>query len=81
MCKTCGCHNAELSTITLRVEGMSCSHCQKAVEQAVRALPGVMSAEADLGAKTLKLVFDNTKSTLSDIKTAVEDAGYTVAGN
>ena len=27
------------------VEGMSCNHCKKAVEEEVRALPGMLSAE------------------------------------
>lgn len=78
MCKHCGCHGGKLEKVTLTVEGMSCGHCQAAVEKAVRGLPGVMAAEVDLAAKTLTVDFDVAKSGLADIKKAVEDAGYTV---
>lgn len=78
MCKTCGCHGGHIEKKTLTVEGMSCNHCKNAVEKAVRALPGVMAAEVDLAAKALKVDFDAGKSSLDDIKRAVDDAGYKV---
>lgn len=78
MCKTCGCHGGNLEKQTLTVEGMSCGHCKNAVEKAVRGLPGVMSAEVDLGAKKLVVEFDVAKSSLADIKNAIEEAGYEV---
>lgn len=78
MCKTCGCHGGSIEKINLTVEGMTCNHCKAAVEKAVRALPGVMAAEVDLAAKTLKIDFDATKSGLDDVKRTVEEAGYKV---
>lgn len=78
MCKTCGCHGSQLEKKTLTVEGMSCNHCKNAVEKAVRGLPGVMAAEVDLAAKGLKVEFDAAKSSLDDIKKAVDDAGFKV---
>lgn len=33
----------------LTIEGMSCGHCVKAVEGALRALPGVTSVEVEVG--------------------------------
>lgn len=78
MCTNCGCHGPEKEHVTLTVEGMSCGHCKNAVEKAVRGLPGVMAAEVDLSAKSLKVDFDSAKTSLQDIKTAVEDAGYTI---
>ncbi len=79
MCKSCGCHRTNLEKQILKVEGMSCGHCKMAVEKAVRSLPGVLAAEVDLAAKTLKVDFDPAKSDLAAIKAAVEDAGYTIA--
>ena len=78
MCKTCGCHGAKLEKVALTVEGMSCDHCKNAVEKAVRALPGVLAAEVDLAAKRLQVDFDPTKTSLQDIKAAVDDAGYVI---
>jgi len=78
MCKFCGCHGGKIEKLNLTVEGMTCNHCKAAVEKAVRALPGVMAAEIDLAAKTLKADYDPAKSTLDDIKRAIDDAGYKV---
>lgn len=78
MCKTCGCHGGNLEKQMLTVEGMSCGHCKNAVEKAVRGLPGVLAAEVDLGAKKLVVEFDGAKSSLADIKNAIEEAGYDV---
>lgn len=63
---------------TVTVEGMSCNHCKNAVEGAVRALPGIVSAEVNLAAKSLTVEFDAAKVALSEIKKAVEEEGYTV---
>ena len=62
----------------IKVEGMSCGHCKNAVETAVKALPGVASAQVDLEAKSLTVEFDETKVDLSAIKKAVEEEGFTV---
>lgn len=79
MCKSCGCHSAPLDKETITVEGMTCGHCKSSVEKAVRGLPGVMAAEVDLAAKTLKVEFDHHKSSLADIKQTVQDIGFDVA--
>jgi copper chaperone CopZ len=61
---------------TMVIEGMSCAHCKKRVENALNAIAGV-SCEVDLEQKTanLTLSFAVDDETL---KRAVEDAGYTV---
>jgi len=78
MCKDCNCSSAGLDKETITVEGMTCSHCKSAVEKAVRGLPGVLAAEVDLENKTLKVEFDHHKSSLKEIKQAVEDVGFDV---
>lgn len=40
--------NTPLNTTTLNVTGMSCGHCVRAVEKALRAVPGVRDAEVSL---------------------------------
>jgi copper ion binding protein len=62
----------------LTVEGMSCNHCKEAVEKAVRALPGVTVAAVDLAAKKLEVEYDETVTSLEQLKAAVDDAGFTV---
>lgn len=66
-----------LNKDTIKVEGMSCNHCKQAVEKAVKALPGVVSAQVDLNAKSLQVEYDAAKTGSAAIRTAVEDAGFT----
>ena len=63
---------------TLKVEGMSCEHCVKAVTRAVSDLPGTARVKADLKAGTVSFEFDPGKTGLKEIEAAIEDAGYTI---
>ncbi len=60
-------------TITLTVKGMSCVHCKKRVEEAALAVPGVGTAEVDLGKSTLTVTGDADTDAL--VK-AISLAGY-----
>ncbi|MDR1630567.1 MAG: copper ion binding protein [Oscillospiraceae bacterium] len=68
-----------MKTSVIKVEGMSCQHCVKAVEGAVGALAGVASVSVDLLAKTATVTHDPVKAPLELIKTEIEDQGYDVA--
>lgn len=59
-----------------RVGGMSCSNCEKHVREAVEALTGVSSAEADSGAGLLRVSGVGLDDGL--IAAAVDEAGYEV---
>lgn len=59
----------------LKVEGMSCSHCENAVKKAVGALDGVSSVSVDLKGKTVTVEYDSAKVSLDDIKNEIEDQG------
>jgi copper chaperone len=41
--------------MTLRVEGMTCGHCQKAVKEALEQVPGAQNVEVDLKAGLAKV--------------------------
>jgi copper ion binding protein len=61
------------------VEGMSCGHCVKHVKEALSELNGVTNVEVDLAAKTAVLEASvDVKD--EDIRFAIDDAGYEVAG-
>lgn len=61
----------------LRVEGMSCSHCVRAVTSALEELPGVESAQVSLEEKTAT-VSHSGEVGLDQMKSAIEEAGYEV---
>jgi Cd2+/Zn2+-exporting ATPase len=56
-----------------RVEGMDCGACAKTVEQAVAALPGVMTAQVSFGNGTMSVAGDAPDEVIA---TAVARAGY-----
>lgn len=67
-----------MTKTVLRVNGMSCEHCVKAVTKAVGALAGVEAVAVDLAKKTVTVDYDPDKSSLDKIKVEIEDQGYEV---
>ena len=65
-----------MTTRTMKIEGMMCTHCSSRVEKALNAIDGV-SATVDLESKTATV---HAEPQVDDaaLKAAVEDAGYTV---
>jgi copper ion binding protein len=61
----------------LKIEGMSCEHCVKAVKTALEEIAGVKSAAVNLKAQTAAVDHIDGVS-LAALKTAVEEAGYEV---
>lgn len=64
------------SNKTLKIEGMTCAACAKAVERAVRKLDGVSDANVNYASEKLVVSYDPLKVRLTDIKNAVVKAGY-----
>ncbi len=67
-----------METITLNVEGMSCSHCEAAVKGALITLPGVVNVTVSLASRTATVEFDAAKVTPAEMKAAVAGQGYDV---
>lgn len=64
----------------LKVEGMSCNHCVKAIEKAIGTLPGIENVSVDLKSKTVTVNYDPAQSPLDTIKAQIDDQGYEVVG-
>lgn len=60
---------------TFNVSGMKCSHCAANVENALKAVNGVASAEANLNDKTVTVEFDEQQTSEAALKAAVDAAG------
>ncbi len=58
---------------TLTVEGMSCDHCRRAIEEALFAVPGVEKAEVSLAEGRAVVTGDVP---VEKLVAAVEQAGY-----
>jgi copper chaperone len=62
----------------IKVDGMSCEHCVKAITKAVSALPGIGGVAVDLKNKTVAVEHDPAQSPLDKIKAEIEDQGYDI---
>lgn len=63
---------------SLRVEGMACGHCEIAVQDAIRKVPGVQKAKASKRKKLAMVEYDTDKATLEQIIQAFNATGYKV---
>lgn len=61
----------------LRVDGMTCTGCANSVKKAVQRVDGSAEVEVDLISKTVSVT---SSATLDAVKSAIDDAGYTVIG-
>lgn len=64
----------------IKVDGMSCEHCVKAITNAVSALPGIGSVEVSLDAGTVTIEHEPAQSPLDSIKYEIEEQGYDIVG-
>ena len=66
----------EKQTITLYLQGMTCTLCAKRVEEALKEQPGVFAARVDFAGRKAEVFFEPAKVTPQKLCEAVEAAGY-----
>jgi Cu+-exporting ATPase len=64
----------------IKVGGMVCATCVETIEAALRALPGVAAANVNLGTEKAYVTYNESITSLADMKKAIEDAGYQYLG-
>ncbi len=67
-----------MQSVTLNVQGMSCGHCVKAVEESVGELEGINQVSVKLDKALVEVSFNETQVSLNKIKETIEDQGYDV---
>jgi Cu+-exporting ATPase len=60
----------------ITVRGMSCASCVGAVERALRAAPGVLSADVNLATGVATVAFLPAMTSPADLRRVVREAGY-----
>ena len=63
-------------SINLKIEGMTCASCAKAVERVVKKLDGINDINVNIATDKANIVYNPSKVKLSQIKGAIEKAGY-----
>lgn len=67
---------AKKETAILKIGGMTCSNCQKHVGEALKAVPGVASAQVDLMFHKATVSYDPSRTTVDALVAAVKESGY-----
>ncbi|WNY23930.1 Copper chaperone CopZ [Methanimicrococcus hongohii] len=67
-----------MDTVTFKVGGMTCGHCQRRVEDALKDVDGVSKATVNLEKGEATIEYDGFKTNPDTLKKAVASAGYEV---
>lgn len=68
-----------MDRMVMKIDGMSCGHCVRAVENALAGLNGVTVEQVEVGQATV--TYDRAVTTPDRIAKAIEGEGYTVAAS
>ena len=61
---------------TLKIEGMTCEHCVKAVRTVLEETPGVQVTDVSIGSAEIE--YDPAITDLATIEEAIAEEGYAV---
>jgi Cu+-exporting ATPase len=67
-----------MTTISMKITGMSCANCAARIEKEIGKQPGVSTAVVNLAMEELAVNFDETVVSLEEIAGSVEKLGYGV---
>ena len=67
-----------MDKVVINVLGMSCSHCENSVNEAISELDGVEDVRASAADKNVVVEYDSSKVSNKDIKNVIIDLGYEI---
>ena len=65
----------------LKVEGMTCQHCDQTVSETVGKMAGVQKVDVDLDRKEVTIEFDEAQTKLNEVSAQIVEAGFEIVGN
>ena len=68
----------ETKKIDIKIEGMTCQSCAKAVEKNINKLDGIESISVNIATDRATVQYDPSKVKVSQMKSAIEKLGYKV---
>ncbi|MBS1114675.1 MAG: copA, partial [Nitrospirae bacterium] len=69
-------YGVSISRIQLPVKGMSCASCVATVQEALTALPGVVSASVNFATEKATVDYFPSQVGIRDFRKVIKDAGY-----
>ncbi len=67
-----------LEKISAPVEGMTCASCVARVEKSISKIEGIKNVSVNLATEKATFEIDNNLASLTQVETAIEDAGYKI---
>ena len=64
-----------MEPLHLGIDGMTCQHCVRAVDERLRKTPGVEVTRVTIGSAELR--YDPARTNADEIAAAIADEGYT----
>ena len=64
-----------MESLHLKIEGMTCQHCVRAVDGRLRRTPGVEVNGVTIGSADLR--YDPSRTNVDEISEVIADEGYT----
>jgi copper chaperone len=65
-----------MNNVILKVEGMSCQHCENSIEEALKTIGA--QGKVDLASGSVSVEYNEDNLKLDKIKEAIEEQGYDV---
>lgn len=70
--------DTKMNVDNIKISGMTCASCAKAVERAVKKLDSSVEASVNMATEKLSITYDKEKVKNEDIEKAIEKAGFLV---
>lgn len=67
-----------MEQLELRVNGMTCTACERRIERALAQVDGVMRSNADHRAAQVRIAFDPARTSAEAVQARIAQAGYEV---
>lgn len=67
-----------MTTVNLKIAGMSCAACAARIEKGLGRLPGVEKATVNFATEQASVTFDPAQTSLSDLAKKVESLGFSI---
>jgi len=68
-----------MDTITIKVDGMTCGHCEMTVKNSLLAVKGVKEAKVNHNTSSAEVKIKPGKVSEKDLINAVNEVGYTAS--
>jgi hypothetical protein len=69
---------SNIQKVEFTINGMTCASCEEHVNHEVGKLAGIISSNTSYEKENAIVEFDNSKTNISEIETAINTTGYSV---